>query len=214
MYKGNGARWVCGSSLCFTKKFWQRNRFTEINIGEDTRFVCADRTARIVVMPDNIFLVALVHGANTSPKRVHDRAWEVRDSEKIRNLMGNDWAYYIMESQSPMHRDSTDNRQTEVQQSLPPMFKVEETAKVSIGIHVTNDGAQLLASCAAIAAHTSIQTEVLLLADGADESAESAHVLQFLKHLNISANRLESVDFSNLEVPHLEVLVRLSLRRT
>lgn len=39
-----------------------------------------------------------------------------------------------------------------------------------------------------------------------DESAESAHVLQYLKYLNISANRLESVDFSQLTVPSLEVL--------
>jgi hypothetical protein len=47
-----------------------------------------------------------------------------------------------------------------------------------------------------------------------DESAESAHVLQYLKHLNISANRLESVDFSTLEVPQLEVLVPMPLVRT
>lgn len=46
-----------------------------------------------------------------------------------------------------------------------------------------------------------------------DESAESAHVLKYLKHLNISANRLEAVDFSTLEVPQLEFLVKAILIR-
>lgn len=46
-----------------------------------------------------------------------------------------------------------------------------------------------------------------------DESAESAHVLQYMKHLNVSANRLESVDFSTLEVPQLEFLVKATLLR-
>jgi glycosyltransferase involved in cell wall biosynthesis len=172
VYAGNGARWLGGSSLCYTKDFWQRNRFSEINVGEDNRFVSADRKARIAVMPDNSFLVALIHGSNTSPKRLRDRAWKVHKSEQIRDLMENDWAYYTGET--PEHRDAADVRQSKEQRSLPPISTMEESLKVTIGIYVTDEGERLLASCAAIKANTSVQVEVLLLADGADESAEFA----------------------------------------
>ncbi len=171
VYSVNSARWVCGSSLCYTKEFWQRNRFAEINVGEDSRFVWANRTARIAVMPENKFLVALVHDANTSRKRVRDRAWNIRNPEHIRDLMGNDWAFYSGEKNE--HRDCEDDRQTKTSHSLPTVTPVQESSKVSIGIHITDDGDRLLATCAAIAANTKIQVEVLLLADGVDASAES-----------------------------------------
>ena len=51
---------------------------------------------------------------------------------------------------------------------------MEESLKFTIGIHVMDDGERLLASCAALKANTLMQVEVLLLADGADDSAESA----------------------------------------
>jgi predicted O-methyltransferase YrrM len=86
-YPNGGARWVYGASLCYTKDFWRRNHFPDIGFGEDTRFVWADRRARIVAMPDNSFLVAFVHPANTSPKCVHDPAWRIRSPESIHAIM-------------------------------------------------------------------------------------------------------------------------------
>ncbi|MCO6433790.1 glycosyltransferase [Nitrosomonas nitrosa] len=171
VYAGRDARWVCGSSLCYTKIFWGRNRFPDINDGEDTRFVRADRTARIAVMPDNGFLIALTHECNTSPRRTFSRVWEARNQKLIQDLMGNDWAYYF--AGVSKHHEPVGDKRTEIQR-LPPMFNMEESCKVSIGIHVTDDGERLLNSWAAISAHTSIQFEGLLLADGVDESTESA----------------------------------------
>lgn len=61
------------------------------------------------------------------------------------------------------------------QSTLPVMSKpAEPPHKVIIGIHATDDGARLLATCAAIESHTSPQADVWLLADGADESVEAA----------------------------------------
>jgi predicted O-methyltransferase YrrM len=110
-YPNSGAQWVYGASLCYTKDFWHRNRFPEIGVGEDTRFVWADRRARIVAMPDNSFLVALVHAANTSPKRVRDPAWRARSPETVRALMGqSDFAAYSGGEPSVAHAAAIDAR--------------------------------------------------------------------------------------------------------
>ena len=94
IYSDNSGRWVYGATLCYRKEFWRRNRFPEIAVGEDARFVWADRHARIVAMPKNEFLVALVHAANTSPKRIKDGCWQPRPIDAIAAIMGPDWAAY------------------------------------------------------------------------------------------------------------------------
>ncbi|MGC2781673.1 MAG: class I SAM-dependent methyltransferase [Bradyrhizobium sp.] len=97
-YPNGGTPWVYGASLCYTKDFWRRNRFPDIGMGEDTRFVWADPRARIEAMPDNRFLVALVHAANTSPKRVRDPVWRPCSPDAIRALMGRDFAAYAADA--------------------------------------------------------------------------------------------------------------------
>lgn len=44
-----------------------------------------------------------------------------------------------------------------------------------------------------------------------DQSDEASHVLKYLRYLNISANRIEAVDFTHLTVEHLETLVTSKL---
>src|SRR6059058_2669406 len=43
VYPPRQRRWVYGASLCYTHEFWQRHPFPEIRVGEDTRFIWADR---------------------------------------------------------------------------------------------------------------------------------------------------------------------------
>ena len=38
-------------------------------------------------------------------------------------------------------------------------------------------------------------------------------MLKYLRYLNVSANRIESVDFKELQVPHLQTLVLVFLAR-
>src|SRR5262249_52553084 len=38
-YSVPGSPWVGGNTLCYRKSFWQNNRFHEIQVGEDCRFV-------------------------------------------------------------------------------------------------------------------------------------------------------------------------------
>lgn len=163
----SGAKWICGTTLFYAKNFWKTNRFPEIAVGEDSRFVWADRKARIVVMKENRFSVAMVHRENTSPKRVRDPAWEVRSPELVSKIIGGDYGYYT--SSALEFSDSTDSlSKNEVVASTE-----KSNFKASIGIHITDDGKRLMATWKAIEASTDGQLEIILLADGVDESAEA-----------------------------------------
>ena len=94
--------WVYGASLCYTRAFWQRHPFPEIRLGEDTRFIWADTKARVHVLTDPRFLVALIHGGNTSRKRTADRRYQPRDVAEIERLLGSDAASFF--SPSDLHR--------------------------------------------------------------------------------------------------------------
>lgn len=72
VYPSRERPWVYGASLCYTREFWQRHPFPEINVGEDTRFVWSDPSARLCALENPDFLVATIHSANTSRKRTAD----------------------------------------------------------------------------------------------------------------------------------------------
>jgi len=87
--------WVYGASLCYTREFWQRHPFPEIRQGEDTRFVWADARARVHALPDSRFLVALIHGKNTSRKRTSDSRYQPREVGEIEQLVGGEVSQFF-----------------------------------------------------------------------------------------------------------------------
>jgi glycosyltransferase involved in cell wall biosynthesis len=80
--------WVHGATLCYRKAFWATNRFPEINVGEDTRFVWGRRAPRTVALPDPRFYVGTVHARNTSPKRTRDPRWSPIAASEVEALLG------------------------------------------------------------------------------------------------------------------------------
>ncbi|MBZ4417831.1 glycosyltransferase [Myxococcus sp. RHSTA-1-4] len=80
--------WVSGNTLCYTRDFWRRNPFPDINVGEDARFLWSDPSRTLLVLEDSSFFVACVHDANVDPKRVHHRFWHSHPTEALRALMG------------------------------------------------------------------------------------------------------------------------------
>jgi len=89
-YSG-GAPWVYGATLCYRRDFWRAHPFADVTVGEDNVFAAAARPGEICVMPDNRFFVALVHGANTSPKQVRDPRWRPCNVTTVRALVGEAW---------------------------------------------------------------------------------------------------------------------------
>jgi glycosyltransferase involved in cell wall biosynthesis len=80
-------KWVSGGTCCFTRRFWHKNVFPEIAVGEDTRFIWQDQHARIVALKNQDFYVALIHPSNTSRKHVRDPRYEPAEAEAVRRLM-------------------------------------------------------------------------------------------------------------------------------
>jgi ADP-heptose:LPS heptosyltransferase len=93
-YPPGQRRWVYGASLCYTKDFWRAHPFPEVKVGEDTRFVWADARAKIHVLEDPRFLVALVHRSNTSPKRTSDARYRPKPLADVEALLGDDVQFY------------------------------------------------------------------------------------------------------------------------
>ena len=91
VYPQGGARWVCGATLCYRKTFWQRNRFPEINVGEDTRFVFSAPSTSIKVLERIGFFVSRIHAANTSRKQTRDPRWLPAYPATVLALMDDKW---------------------------------------------------------------------------------------------------------------------------
>jgi predicted O-methyltransferase YrrM len=87
--------WVCGSTFCYRKEFWERHPFPDMNEGADTVFVWGlNGDARVLALSDNRCLVGMVHQRNTSPKRTDDAGWHPLPAEEIYDLLGTDISFY------------------------------------------------------------------------------------------------------------------------
>lgn len=94
VYLPGGLPWVAGNTLCYRRDLWQRNPFPAVTVGEDSRFLWSSQPKRLVALPDNRFLVGLVHPGNTSVKRTTDRRWQPCAAQVIAGIIGDDWEFY------------------------------------------------------------------------------------------------------------------------
>jgi glycosyltransferase involved in cell wall biosynthesis len=90
-YTNSRKPWVAGGTLCYTKETWRANRFHEITIGEDTRFVWSLRGNKIVAAADETLYVARIHVGNTSPKKTATSLWSSYPIDMVRAIIGADW---------------------------------------------------------------------------------------------------------------------------
>jgi hypothetical protein len=86
--------WLIGSDLVYTREFWRRHRFAEIDVGMDGLFSWSAEPNRITVLDDRDFAVHMIHPHNVSPKQVHEAYWLPHPTDRIAEKMGEDWAFY------------------------------------------------------------------------------------------------------------------------
>lgn len=94
VYPPHAQAWAAGNTLCYRKDYWRKNPFADIDVGEDTRFVQAQRTQRLAVLSDATFFVAMIHAHNVSPKRPGGTRWRGLAAAQIEALLGDDLAFY------------------------------------------------------------------------------------------------------------------------
>ncbi|MFL6256310.1 MAG: glycosyltransferase [Pyrinomonadaceae bacterium] len=93
-YGGGRLPWVAGNTLAYRRGFWERHRFPDVRVGEDTRFVWGATSARVRDLSDPSLCVATVHAANTSPKATDGCYWLPHRIEEVRALLGDDLHFY------------------------------------------------------------------------------------------------------------------------
>jgi hypothetical protein len=91
----NGQRpWLSGSSLLYTRAFWEGHRFPDSSLGEDSQFVLTTDPRRTVALPDCTLHVGIIHDHNASPKLTSGDWWQPHPVEEVRHLLGEDWVAY------------------------------------------------------------------------------------------------------------------------
>ena len=99
-YPQSARGWVAGSAMCYRKELWSENRFANVQVGEDTRFVWSPRAGTPLVLPDHRFCVALIHESNTSPKVTSGSYWRAHPLDDVRGLLGDDYPWYLEQAQA------------------------------------------------------------------------------------------------------------------
>ncbi len=79
-YRGASC-YALGTSLCYRRDWWQRNRFEPVQVGEDNGFVYRARRADQLVSADAGDLMwATIHAGNTSPRQTKSDSWRLIDA--------------------------------------------------------------------------------------------------------------------------------------
>jgi glycosyltransferase involved in cell wall biosynthesis len=86
--------WVAGTSLCYRRRFWEKNHFADLDVGEDTQFVWSDGSARMLAVPQLDLQVAILHDENGSPKATDTAFWSAHPADEVQRLLGPDLNFY------------------------------------------------------------------------------------------------------------------------
>lgn len=93
-YTLGNAPWVGGNTLAYRKSFWERNKFPDIQIGEDSRFLWSPAEKTICDLADPTLCVASIHLGNTSRKATAGSQWHEQPSSLVHELLGDDRFFY------------------------------------------------------------------------------------------------------------------------
>jgi glycosyltransferase involved in cell wall biosynthesis len=84
----NGRAWVAGNTLLFRKSFWNKCRFPDLQVGEDSRFVWAAAPQKLIDLKEPGICIASVHAGNASPKSTSGLWWNTLPPEEAQKLLG------------------------------------------------------------------------------------------------------------------------------
>lgn len=116
-YRGGGCAWVGGNTFAYRKSWWVNHPFSEIQVGEDSRFLSAAPAGAICDLAAPDLCVARVHRANTSPKRAVGPYWETRAVTELEKLLGADWNLFLS-----VNSAATSNEKTPLVSCIMPTF--------------------------------------------------------------------------------------------
>ncbi len=86
-YPGGRSPWLYGATFCYRRSLWARQRFADVKVGEDTRFVQAVPIAGVLVLDRDDFYVARVHAGNTCRKRTNGSRWRPTARDEVERII-------------------------------------------------------------------------------------------------------------------------------
>jgi hypothetical protein len=86
-FSGSHVAWVAGNTLAYRRDAWARNRFSDVQVGEDSQFVWRFPAHRVVDLRDPSLCVGSVHAGNVSPKDTKGAFWTPEPFERIEQVI-------------------------------------------------------------------------------------------------------------------------------
>lgn len=86
--------WLAGGSLLYTKAFWRRSPFPDVQVASDTRFIWERQVDKRAVLADYTFYVGMIHPKNTSRKNCAGPYWSKWTGD-LEAVMGSDIEFYL-----------------------------------------------------------------------------------------------------------------------
>lgn len=114
-YPINQRSWLAGGSLLYTKKFWEKSPFPDIQRASDTKFIWSQKLDSYRVLEDYRFYIAMIHNHNTSPKNTNNGLWKPYPIAEIKSILSRDWDFYsgtkipVLKQQSPVLKSTFSN---------------------------------------------------------------------------------------------------------
>jgi glycosyltransferase involved in cell wall biosynthesis len=102
--------WAAGTSLCYRRGLWERSPYTEVAVGEDTRFVWRAVGGPIADVNDTDCVIALIHDRDTVPKTGRGAYWSGDWVIEVERVLGADVTLYHTGYQRPEGRHETKER--------------------------------------------------------------------------------------------------------
>ncbi len=87
-YPSNAKPWLAGGSLLYTRAFWAKKPFPDIQVASDTEFIFSRTLKAFCVLKDSGFYVASVHPNNTSQKKTANKLWHPVEPDLLKQVTG------------------------------------------------------------------------------------------------------------------------------
>lgn len=91
VYPEGAPAWVAGGTLCYRRSLWQRHPFSDVPVGEDTRFVWSFDDP-CLALADTSLYVATIHARNTSMRQTDDERFVAVPVATVEGVLGADAA--------------------------------------------------------------------------------------------------------------------------
>jgi glycosyltransferase involved in cell wall biosynthesis len=93
-YQDNSKPWLAGGSLLYSKDFWRKSPFPDMQVASDTQFIWSRKLNSYVALKDYNFYVATIHNNNTSPKITDSKVWHPIKPEIVQRILSEDRLLY------------------------------------------------------------------------------------------------------------------------